>query len=127
MTTIGYKRLTAALVAAVVLLAAVSLWLFWELEWLRVRVAFAAEQTAIFEEMRTRALRSEPAEAAGCLEYVVNYYASGTKQEAGSRLDQIVERERARTVQDIIGHLRSSTGQDLGDDPGAWIERFARK
>jgi hypothetical protein len=34
--------------------------------------ALASEQTQIFEEMRTRALKSGAGEAARCLEYVVN-------------------------------------------------------
>jgi len=47
---------------------------------LQLRLALASEQAEVFEEMRTRALRSSAVEAAGCLDYVVNYYASGTKQ-----------------------------------------------
>src|SRR5262245_45870742 len=101
--------------------------LAWELMLLRLRVALADEQTAIFEQMRAQALRSGPAEAAGCLDYAVNYYPSGTKQEAGSRLDRVVERHRVSAVRDIIAHLRSKTGQDHGDDPRAWVERFAAR
>ncbi len=127
MTVTGYKRLNFVLAALVVLLLAIFAWLFWERFVLHIRVAFADDQTEIFEEMRDRALRAEAAEAVGYLEYVVAYYPLGTKQEAGSRLDRIVERYRALVVRDIIAHLRAKTGQDLGDDPQAWIEKFARK
>ena len=91
-----------------------------------VRIAFAADMTDIFAEMRARALQGNVAEGAICLEYVVNYYPSGTKLDTGSRLDRIVERDRARAVADIIAHLRRQTGEDLGDDPGTWIKKFAR-
>jgi hypothetical protein len=127
MTITGYRRLTIALTVLVILFAGLTVWLIWELSWLRVRLAFATEQTEIFQEMRARALRSDVAEAASCLAYVIHYYPSGTKQEAGSRLDRIVERERAKAVQEILGHLRAKTGQDLGDDPQTWIGRFASK
>src|SRR4051794_5157523 len=116
---------TFALAASAALLAALAAWLAWELAWLRIEVAFAEEQTAIFEKMRARAVRSDAAEAAGCLAYVVSYYPSGTKQRQGSRLDRVVERARARAVAEIIGHLRAKTGLDLGDDPKAWTGRFA--
>ena len=92
---------------------------------LSLRLAFAEDQTAIFEEMREKAMRSKPHEAAACLEYAVNYYPSGTKQVAGSRLDVIVERARSQTVADIIAHLRRVTGEDLGDDPRPWVEKYA--
>jgi hypothetical protein len=54
---------------------------------LSLRVAFADDQIQIFDEMRTKALRSSPSEAVNHLEYVVSYYPSGTKQISGSRLD----------------------------------------
>ena len=59
---------------------------------LTIRVAFASEQTQIFEDMRAKALRSDAETAANCLRYVVWYYPSGSKQEVGSRLDRMVER-----------------------------------
>jgi hypothetical protein len=93
----------------------------------RSTLAFASEQTRIFEEMRTRAVRSDVATAAGCLENVVNYYPSGTKQETGSQLDFIVERERTLAVRDIVADLRSKTGENLGENPEAWIKKYAKR
>jgi len=81
----------------------------------------------IFAEMRTRSLQADSADAAGNLEYVVGYYPSGSKQETGSRLDRIVERERALAVRDIIAHLRIKTGEDLGENPEAWIKKYAKR
>lgn len=93
---------------------------------LRIQVAFASEQTQIFDEMRTRALDSDASGAAACLEYVVAYYPSGTKQETGSRLDRIVERERGVAVRDIVAHLRTKTGEDL-ESSEAWIQKYGKR
>ena len=127
MTITQYKRLTITLTIAVILLSALNILFFWRYSWQHIEVAFASEQTKIFEEMRVRALESDPVAAAGYLEYAVRYYPSGSKQRTGSRLDLMVERERATAVQDIITYLRVKTGQDLGTNAEKWIERFVRK
>ena len=123
----AYKRLTIAL--GVVCVGVVVLYgcLFWSYGWLKIRVAFASEQTQIFEEMRTRALQSDAAGAVGCLEYVVAYYPSGSKQETGSRLDRMVERERTLATREILAYLRTKTGEDLGESPEAWIQKYAKR
>jgi hypothetical protein len=124
MSTPAYKRLTIVLCITLVVLTGALLWNYGSL---KLRVAFASEQTQIFEEMRTKALQSDPAGAAGCLEYVAGYYPSGSKQDSGSRLDRIVERERALTERDIIAYLRTRTGEDLGTNSEAWIQKYAKK
>jgi hypothetical protein len=123
----AYKRVAIALGVVCVGLVVLYGCLFWSYGWLKIRVAFASEQTHIFEEMRTRALQSDAAGAVGCLEYVVAYYPSGTKQETGSRLDRMVERERERAVRDIVAYLRTKTGQDLGERPEAWIQKYGNR
>ncbi len=126
MNSEAYRRLTAGLVIVVFALGLLSGWLFWKRTWLAVEVAFATEQTKIFDDMYTKALAiSNPVEIAGYLDYAVGYYPSGTKQRTGSQLDEIVERSRANSIREIIAHLRSRTGQDLGDDPRKWIDQYA--
>jgi hypothetical protein len=123
----GYKRLTIVLGVTSAGLLLLCGYLFWSYGWLKIQVAFASEQTQIFDEMRSRALPSDPAGAAGCLEYVVGYYPSGSKQETGSRLDRIVERERTLAVRDILNYLRTKTGEDLGESPEVWIRKYAKR
>lgn len=123
----GYKRLTIVLGVICAGLLVLYGSLFWNYGWLKIRVAFASEQTQIFDDMRAKALRSDPAGAVGCLEYVVSYYPSGSKQETGSRLDRMVERERALAVRDILAYLRAETGEDLGENPEAWIQKYAKR
>lgn len=120
-----HKRLTIALGLACIGLLLLAGRLFWSEASLTIRLALADDQTKIFEEMRTSALQGNPSEAAGLLRYVVRYYPSGSKQESGSRLNRMVERARQSAVRDIIAYLRIKTGQDLGDSPQAWIEKFA--
>jgi hypothetical protein len=56
--------------------------------------------------------------------YVVGYYPSGSKQVAGSALDEIVESARKSSIRELINRLRISTGRDLGDDPSPWIKEY---
>jgi hypothetical protein len=127
MSITNHKRLTIALGVVCVGLLILSGCLFWSYGWLKIQVAFASEQTQIFDDMRAKALQSEAAGAAGCLEYVASYYPSGSKQDAGSRLDQMVERERTLAERDIIAFLRTKTGEDLGTSPEAWIQKYAKR
>ena len=93
---------------------------------LSIRVAFAEEQTAIFDEMRAKAVAADPTKAVEYLEYAVNYYPSGSKQVQGSRLDLVVERARESSVREILAELRVKTGKDLGDAPHTWIEAYQK-
>jgi hypothetical protein len=122
-----YKRLSVFLGVLCVGLVVLCGWLFWKHGWLTIRVAFASEQTQIFEDMRAKALQSDAGSAADCLRYAVWYYPSGSKQEKGSRLDRMVERERTRAALDIVAYLRNKTGEDLGESPEVWIQQYAEK
>jgi hypothetical protein len=117
-----------ALLAFVALLLAILLgWQSWNHARLKIEVAFSEEQTRVFEEMRLQAIQGSPSVAAESLEYVVNYYPSGTKQREGSRLDKVVERVRSSVIRDIISQLRQKSGEDLGEKPEAWIQKYANK
>ena len=127
MTATSYKRLTVALSVLSITLLVVCGYQFWSYGLLKIRVAWADDQIKIFDEMRTQALQSDAHGAVGYLQYIVNYYPSGTKQEAGSPLDRMVERERNQTTQDIVTHLRAKTGENLGESPQSWIQKYANR
>jgi hypothetical protein len=91
-----------------------------------VRIRFADDQTAIFEQMRSMVEGSDAAKAADYLSYTLDYYPSGTKQAAGSPLDRVVERARRSALREMIALLRTKTGQDFGDEPRRWIEELRR-
>ncbi len=121
------KRLALLLGVLCVMLLGSSGFLFWSFEHLNFQSKFANEQTLIFDQMRTKALQSSsPADIADCLGYVFNYYPSGTKQKAGSNLDHVVERHRTTVIRDIIAQLRQTTGQDLGEQPAHWIQKYGK-
>jgi hypothetical protein len=127
MSISGLKRLTVVLAVICGLLGVACVALFIRHAPLKLRVAFASEQINIFDEMRNKALESDASGAAGCLEYLVGYYPSGTKQEPGSRLDRMVESARAQSVREILRYLRTKTGEDLGTDPQSWINKYAKR
>lgn len=122
------KRLVVVLGVLCVLLLSSSSFLFWSFEHLHFHSKFADEQTRIFDQMRAKALQSpSPADIADSLGYVFHYYPSGTKQQTGSNLDYVVERHRTSVMRDIIAHLRQTTGQNLGDQPEPWIQKYVKK
>jgi hypothetical protein len=88
-----------------------------------LHIAFAEDQTAIFDEMRRQTGESAAVDVS-YLEYTLSYYPSGTKQTKDSRLDQIVERARQCAVREIIAILRLRTRKDFGDDPQRWIQEL---
>ena len=108
------------------LLAFLCATLFIEHTVTKLTVAFVSEQVHTFDEMLDKALHSDASGAAGCLEYVVGYYPSGTKQAPGSRLDRLVESARLQSVREIVAYLLSKTSKDLGTDPEPWIKKYAR-
>jgi hypothetical protein len=88
-------------------------------------VLSAAGQVEVFEDMRTRASgSSDPSQIVGYLEYAESYYPIGCKQQPGSPLDRIVAGYRKAVIREIIGRLRTVTGQDLGGQPKPWIEKY---
>jgi hypothetical protein len=72
--------------------------------------------------MRDKAYAGDVQQAIGCLEYVVNYYPSGTKQVSSSPMDEIVEISRKVVTEDIIATLRHKSNKDFGADPQTWLE-----
>ncbi|MCX6871078.1 MAG: hypothetical protein NTY84_10715 [Verrucomicrobia bacterium] len=128
MTLPVLKRLVVVLGVFSTVLLVGNVLMFWNYGNLKVQAAFADEQTRIFDAMQMQSHQSsKPRDIAESLEYVVWYYPSGTKQEAGSRLDRVVERHRKAVVRDIVAHLRSVTNQDLGERPEPWIEKYAQR
>jgi hypothetical protein len=78
----------------IILLIAFAAYREIELVVTKLKIPFADDQTAIFEEFREKLERADSEDAAKYLGYFLNYYPSGTKQVPGSPLDRVVERAR---------------------------------
>jgi hypothetical protein len=121
---------TIAVTAIVVLLNTVVAGQFGYIVWTSIQLSFADEQTMIFTEMvesTSEALRRKPPDmetAVDCLDYIRNYYPSGTTQTTGSRLDRIVERSRVSAESQVFEMIRISTDTELDTSPEASIRSF---
>ncbi|HYG34246.1 MAG TPA: hypothetical protein VEC99_05655 [Clostridia bacterium] len=125
MTSTKPRRSTWVLSGLLVLAVGLAGYWFIRHGWLHVQAALADDQTLYFEEAREKGLQSSrPEDIVRYIEGALNYYPTGTKQTTGSHLDRMVERARRLAVDDMIRHLQSKTGLDLGTDPQSWIERF---
>ena len=124
MTISGYQRVTIVLSIVCVALLALSAALIIHFLPLEMRVVIARSQVQLFDEMRERSLQTNTSGSADTMSYIVGYYPSGTKQIAGSPLDQIVEQARAAAIRECIDHLRKTTGEDLGDAAEPWIKKY---
>lgn len=126
MSRTAWRSVAIVLGVLVIALLASSGWLLWSNVWLSLTAHFAEEQTRIFQEMSDQALATDNAHrAANCLDYIVSYYPSGTKQERGTPLDFVVERHRNNSANAVIRRLRELTGKDLGDAPKPWITEYS--
>lgn len=93
---------------------------------LQMRVASARGQVAVFAAMEGSAQHTtDTRKLAECLDYVVNYYPSGSKQKVGSSLDYIVETARSNATIKILDRLRSTAAVDLGPDVNKWLQKYA--
>ena len=109
-------------VSSIVLLIGCG-WLLVENVELSLRASFADDQTQIFQQMCDEALKSDdPNQVASCLNGVIDYYPSGTKQRHGSHLDSVVERHRMESKAVIIRRLHELKVKDLADDPESLVK-----
>jgi len=121
------NRVIAILITILALLFGALVWEAWGHFRLQLEATFAEGQTRTFDEARAQALRSDAPGAASFLEYITAYYPSGSKQRIGSHMDSVVERHRNLVIHDIIQYLRQKTGEDLGDNPEAWIQKYGKR
>jgi len=123
MTVIGYKRVVIVACLLIVGLLALA----WHLA-IKCAIQKADERgawlaIADYGRCRDAALKSEPGGAAEQLYIIVCLPPRMTN--SPSHLLRIVERERDRDIRDVVAYLRTKTGDDLGDDPAKWIEKYS--
>jgi len=117
-----YKRMTALLGAVIVVLLGLVLHLNFKyrMELLSERELWFVVRD--FDKERDLAVHSEPKDAA---QYLMGLTTIAPR-EGTSPNENIFEYARASSVREIMAYLRTKTGEDLGDDPQKWIEKYAK-
>jgi hypothetical protein len=130
MSITSYKRLTVLLAVGIILL----LGLVWQLD-LRLHMTLldtkASEQSTWVEvrdidKCRDWALHAELPKA---VEYLDMLDQSPPREWTARRgnIGRVIEIERASAIREVIAYLRKKTGEDFGDDPKKWIEKYGKK
>jgi hypothetical protein len=86
----------------------------------------AYDEVRVYYERRSMAKDADIGHAVQLLSTLVEHNPAGPRR-ITSVLDMLAERVRREVVNDIIENLRQKTGDDLGDNPDAWIQKYAEK
>lgn len=77
------------------------------------------------EELRLKAVRGDVSQAASSLKEVVEYWPTKVRHEGN--FSRLYELSRGAAIREIISRMRSISGEDVGDNPKIWIEKYYRK
>lgn len=91
----------------------------------RIEPLYTCAGVERLEELRLKALHGDISQAASSLRDVVEYWPPKLGHEG--HLSRVYRLSRAGAIREIISRMRSLSGEDLGDDPKLWIEKFYRK
>jgi hypothetical protein len=118
----AYKRLTVALGIVVLALGIEALYLFIVVAKLQGTEIHTAKAVQSFSEAQDTACKADPTQAVRELQFMLDwkpvYYRSNSAHAF------IIDHSRAQALSNVLSYLRKKTGEDLGDDPHAWIQRY---
>ncbi|MEK7708017.1 MAG: hypothetical protein AAB380_08490 [Verrucomicrobiota bacterium] len=129
MTPIGQKRLVIGLSLVVVILAALAVWGWAKATMNELHATLADGWTDMLQEGRDAALEStNVTEIAGTLRWVGHFYRPPEPPASGIERHHynLMERVRVGYQRGIVFHLRQLTGDQLGDNPKLWVEKYAK-
>jgi hypothetical protein len=92
---------------------------------LHTEALYTRAGVAHLEELRLKAVAGDISQAVASLKEVVEFWPPKLRHEGD--LSRVYELSRAGVIREIISRMRSLTGEDLGNDPKLWIEKFDRK
>lgn len=78
----------------------------------------AAKVMRDLHDFRARALQADLPQAAGMLWSVPSWTSPPEP------LGELYRIQRTEVIRDVIAHLRTKTGEDLGPDPKAWTDKY---
>jgi len=128
MTIVGYKRCVMGLSVALAMASGIAAWCSY-LGFKNGMEAMLTDNWAmVLDEMREFGMgQTNAPEIAATLRGVERWYHGPTPEGGTPRhLHNLMERVRAGVERDLIRHLREVTGEDLGLDPGPWIQKYAK-
>lgn len=91
----------------------------------RVDVRYAHDIIGRFNSERDFAMKGDLSETIQYLERL--HLPEGQPSPFTGSLSYFVETQRRRAVHDVIVYLRAKTGEDLGESPEVWIQKYAKK
>lgn len=94
-----------------------------------VHATLADGRTEMLQEGRDAALsKTNVTEVADSLRWVGRFYRPPEPPTSGIERHHynLMERVRVCYQRDIVLHLRQLTGEQLGDDPKLWIQKYAK-
>ncbi len=78
-----------------------------------------------YEQRRTEAAKGDISQAASSLKQVVEFWP--LKVPRHGDFAGVVSAFQASTIREIIARMRSLAGEDLGEDPQPWLEKYYKK
>jgi hypothetical protein len=75
-----------------------------------------------YDERREEAFKGDLSQAAKSLNSVVEYWP--VKVPRDGEFGYIASSSRKSAIREIITRMRTLTGEDLGDDPQPWIQKY---
>jgi hypothetical protein len=122
MTSRAYKGVVLILLLAIVVLLACIMNLVYKENSQRVEIQGVWSLIADYDRMRGHLGEISVTDAVDYLNITVHAKFGGATHD----LNNILERERTKMVQDILSDLRKKTGEDLGSDPEKWIKNYSQ-
>jgi hypothetical protein len=108
----------------IVLLSGVAFWIVIKSQIeLVLELGAVRGEAELIESLWVASNLSEPQAAAEALLRLKEYHQSRPLK-PGSNAEAILELHKRAVRRGIIQFLRNKTGQDLGDDPDRWIEKY---
>lgn len=123
MTVRSYRALAVALGVTLLVLLALLAYSRLELATVRHNVQRAHDIVWLLEGDRDMALQATVPQAVEILWFKL-YSPTLFDQPKHGDFDAFIDRQRGRTIRDVILYLRNKTGDDLGSDPEAWIQKY---
>ncbi|MCP5521881.1 MAG: hypothetical protein H7A46_10085 [Verrucomicrobiales bacterium] len=129
LTPLGQKRLIFVLSLVTAILAVLAAWGWGRFVMAEIDAALADGWTDMLQEGRDAALaETNVTEVADTLRWVGRFYRPPEPPASGIERHHyhLMERVRASLQQDLVAHLRQLTGDQLGDDPKLWVQKYAK-